>query len=72
MLPYDTKPEKRDLVNIMVNHTMKYEPDLLLEILTDYYKQYDHEELLTFWADAGYLEIEQEKEWEFKSQQGPL
>ena len=65
-------PSKRELIEIMVNHTINEESGLLNEIVTDFYKSYTEEDLIQFWIDAGYLEAQQEEEWLFKAQQGPL
>jgi hypothetical protein len=63
---------KSELIKIMSQHTIENEPDLLHEIIRDFYAQYTLEDLELFYADAGLLEADQERAWEFKAQQGPL
>jgi len=56
----------------MSQHTIENEPDLLYEIIRDFYAQYNLDDLELFYRDAGLLEADQERAWEFKAQQGPL
>jgi hypothetical protein len=65
-------PSKSELIQIMANHTINEESELLNEIVNDFYKSYTEDDLIQFWIDAGYLEAQQEQEWLFKAQQGPL
>ena len=65
-------PSKSELIEIMVNHTINEEIELLNEIVTSFYKHYSEKDLIQFWIDAGYLEAQLEQEWLFKAQQGPL
>jgi uncharacterized membrane protein (UPF0182 family) len=63
---------KSELIKIMSQHTIENEPDLLYEIIRDFYAEYTLDDLELFYRDAGLLEADQERAWEFKAQQGPL
>ena len=63
---------KSELIKIMTQHTIDNESDLLYEIIRDFYAQYSLDDLELFYRDAGLLEADQERAWEFKAQQGPL
>jgi hypothetical protein len=65
-------PSKRELIAILVEHTINHDPSLLNEILVDFYKSYTEEDLIQFWIDYGFLEDQQERDWMFKEQQGTL
>jgi len=63
---------KSELIKIMTQHTIENEPDLLNEIMRDFYTQYTLDDLEIFYVEAGLLEADQERAWEFKAQQGPI
>jgi SpoVK/Ycf46/Vps4 family AAA+-type ATPase len=63
---------KSELIKIMSKHTIENEPDLLYEIIRDFYAEYTLDDLELFYRDAGLLEADQERAWQFKAQQGPL
>jgi len=65
-------PSKKELIAILVEHTINHDPSLLNEILVDFYKSYTEEDLIQFWIDYGFLEDQQERDWMFKEQQGAL
>jgi len=40
--------------------------------MRDFYTQYTLDDLEIFYVEAGLLEADQERAWEFKAQQGPI